>query len=59
MESIVRLVNNTGSDIRPYEALNSLKEKGKLPEELADLFTVKVSPEVNSDGSPRYILEAY
>ncbi len=55
--SPIVLVNNTGCDIRPYEAemLASLRSTGKLPEELADLFVVTCGPG-NEDGSPRWIL---
>jgi len=50
--------NNTAADLRDfYPAIKaSLEANGTLPEELADLFTVrKVS---NPDGSPRYMIEA-
>lgn len=53
-------VNNSGVNLVPYynEILDSLKEKGTLPEELADLFTLCQSAEPNDDGSPRYIINA-
>lgn len=61
MERTIHLINSTGSELFVhYEVviLKSLRETGKLPEELADLFVVKISPVVNPDDSPRYIIEA-
>lgn len=54
----ISLVNNTGCDIRPYEVeiLASLKATGKLPEEVADLFTVTHVLD-NEDGTPRWRLD--
>ena len=52
---------NTAANLSPYHAeiAASLRATGKLPEELADLFTARlVDPaEGNPDGSPRYIIE--
>ena len=52
--------NLTGSDIRPFHAAikSALEASGALPEDLADLFSVRVSPVANADGSPRYMIEA-
>lgn len=56
----IDLVNNTGSDIRSFEAaiLASLSVDGSLPEALADLFVVSRVDGLNPDGSPRWILNA-
>ena len=52
-------VNSTGVDIGVWhkEIAESLKATGSLPEEIADLFTVRVGC-TNADGSPRYVIEA-
>lgn len=57
-EKNVVLVNNSGVDIRPYEnaILASLRETGDLPNELADLFSVKTLAGFNADGSDRFVL---
>lgn len=56
---VVLYVNNTGCDLTPWHAeiAAALGRDGTLPEELADLFEVKVGA-VNSDGTPRYVINA-
>ncbi len=55
----ITLVNSTPTDIRGFlerEIRASIAATGALPEELADLFTLRVV--VGSDGNTRHILEA-
>ncbi len=56
----IDIVNNTGSDIRLYEAviLEALRTTGALPEDFADLFTVARLDGLNPNGSPRFRLDA-
>lgn len=51
----VILVNNTGCDIRDFDAeiIAAVRNGGTLPEELADLFDLKV---IIVDGEVRGIL---
>lgn len=55
----VTIVNNTASDIRPFEAeiVEALRSTGTLPEELADTFTVVRLD--NPDGSPRWCISCF
>jgi hypothetical protein len=54
----IKLINNTGTDIRGFEEeiLAAIDNGGTLPEELADVFTLRRSSAANEDGSPRWIL---
>lgn len=56
----IRIVNNTGCDIRPYELeiLASLAAIGALPVELADLFVAVPLEGINPDGTTRFRLDA-
>jgi hypothetical protein len=54
-----RVVNNSGCDIRPFDEVFAIAATtGVLPEELADLFSVKLLKGFNPDGSNRLIVEA-
>ncbi len=54
-------VNNTSANLDMFHSaiVASLKKNGTLPEEIADLFTVRAVPAEfgNPDGSPRYLIE--
>ena len=54
----VQIVNNTGADIRKWfpVILDAIKA-GELPEELADVFSLRVLRGVNPDGSDRGVVD--
>lgn len=54
----ITLVNNTGADIRDFEAalIAHVNEGVALPEAIADLLTVKILEAYNADGSNRGIV---
>ena len=58
-DTIIHYVNNTGADISdlfPYFA--EAYKTGKLHEDVADLFIVRMLKSYNPDGSDRLVIEA-
>lgn len=57
----VAYINNTGANLEINGMhkfiMQAIKANGTLPEELADLLTLTKSNVLNSDGSPRYIVD--
>lgn len=59
MNDNIHYVNNTGSDIAmlfPFFA--DAYKTGKLHEDVADLFAIKMLKGVNADGTDRMVIEA-
>jgi len=52
------LVNNTGADIRDFDAaiIAHVNDRVDLPEAIADLFEVEILEGYNADGSNRGIV---
>lgn len=59
MPNNIQICNNTGSDIRAFDAVFADSYKtGTLPEDFADLFTITILKGYNPDGTDRMIIEA-
>jgi len=54
----VKIVNNSGCDIRPFDRVFlAAYDSRSLPEELADLFTIRFVGGLNADGTDRMIVD--
>lgn len=52
-------INRTNADVRKYDSIivEACHNNGILPVEFSDIFKLSLSPAVNEDGSPRYLLD--
>lgn len=59
MNANIHICNNTGSDIRPFDAVFvDAYKTGSLHEDFADLFAITILKGYNPDGTDRMIVEA-
>jgi len=53
----IHYVNNTGEKLEDFfQVLKDAYATGKLPDDYADIFTIKILEKYNQDGSNRMII---
>ena len=58
-DATIAYVDHTCGAVRPHHAIimQAIATDGVLPSELADLITLSKAPLLNSDGSPRWLVD--